>query len=75
MADAVMITENGNGVFKDCLLVSGLGANLMSVRKAGVHVGLNGVFDATAMYLVKDEKIVFTALHKRAYTLLILCYR
>lgn len=64
MGEAIMVTENGVGVLKDCLLVPGLGANLMSVRKACVHAGLKGVFDFRAMYLVKDEKIILTAIHE-----------
>ncbi|POS82393.1 hypothetical protein EPUL_005219, partial [Erysiphe pulchra] len=58
MRDAFMVTENGNAILKDCLLVPGLGANLISVRKACVHAGLNGVFDARAISLspaIKSE--------------------
>lgn len=54
MGDAVMMTENGTCVLKDYSLVPGLSASLMSVRKARVHAGLNGVFDTIATYLVKD---------------------
>ncbi|POS82196.1 hypothetical protein EPUL_005869, partial [Erysiphe pulchra] len=63
MGDAIIMTENGNAILKDCLLVPGLGANLMSVRKACIHAGLKGVFDARAMYLVKDKKVVLIAFH------------
>lgn len=64
MGESTMVTENGVGLLKECLLVPGLGVNLISVRKACVQAGLNSVLDARAKYLVKGEMIIFTAIHE-----------
>lgn len=64
MGDALMVTKNGTALLKDCLYVPGLGANLLSVRKACAHADLKGVLDSSKMYLMKDNKIVLTASHE-----------
>ena len=64
MSDALMVTKNGVAILKDCLFVPGLGANLMSVRKACAYADLKGSFDAKTMHLYKDNDIVLTAFHE-----------
>ncbi|KAI0991928.1 hypothetical protein K3495_g16259, partial [Podosphaera aphanis] len=64
MGDAWMVTKMGVAVLKDCLLVPGLGANLMSVRKSCATSGLKGYFDQEKMYLLEGNKTVLSASHE-----------
>ncbi|KAI1006166.1 hypothetical protein K3495_g2048 [Podosphaera aphanis] len=64
MGDAWMVTKRGVAVLKDCLLVPGLGANLMPVRKSCATSGLKGYFDQEKMYLLEGNKIVLSATHE-----------
>ncbi|KAI0995269.1 hypothetical protein K3495_g12913 [Podosphaera aphanis] len=63
MGEAWMVTSGGMALLRDCLLVPGLGANLMSVRKACAQAGLQGTFNASKMYLHKNDQIVLSAHH------------
>ncbi|KAI0999847.1 hypothetical protein K3495_g8351, partial [Podosphaera aphanis] len=64
MGDAWMVTERGVATLKDCLFVPGLGANLISMRKACENSDLMGSFNASRMYLYKGSDIMLTAHHQ-----------
>lgn len=61
MGDAFIFTKKGVALLKDCLLVPGLGANLMSIRKAYTHAGLKGHFDDKKLFLTKNNNTVLLA--------------